>query len=90
MSQVSEEKKAPPAEKFTANNDGSRIEVSVWENWIKTDRGDKLTHGISFKRSYKTDEGWKSVTSMRRHDVPVLQYLLGKAYDYCMTKSEEG
>ena len=83
------EKKAPPVEKLYANNDGSRIEVSIWENWIKTEHGEKLTHGVTFQRSYKTDDGWKTVTSMRKHDLPVVQYLLNKAYDYCMTKEEE-
>lgn len=81
------EAKAPPVETFAATNDGSRIEVSLWENVHAGQYGENVNHSVSIRRSYNVDSDWKETTSMRKQDIPVLQYLLAKAYDAAMMRS---
>ena len=73
-----------PVKKFRANG----VVLSVWEN-----EGSKGPfHTFTMQRVYKDSEGnWKTSTTLRNSDLPVLADLCVKAFsEFCVTCWEPG
>jgi hypothetical protein len=59
------------------------ISVSVFANDVQSDDGRELTfHNISVQRRYRDGDEFKTTTSFRRDDLPILQLLVQRAWEY--------
>jgi len=83
--QREEEKKSPPIHSFSAG----LLEVSIWENQIDTDDGQKTAFAVSFQRSYKDGNNWKKTSALRPTDCLVLAHLLNLAFAWINEKPQE-
>ncbi len=80
------EKKDPPVAVFASG----LTEVSVWENEIDTDDGQKTAFAVSFQRSYRTEKDeWKKTTALRPTDCLVLAELLRQAWAWIIENSKK-
>lgn len=81
------ENKNGPAKKYRAG----AIEVSVWKNTMKTDKGVEYDkYSASIQRSYKDkNDEWQKTASMNLNDLPKLITLLQKAFDELTVTKEE-
>lgn len=63
------------------------LQVNVWENIAQPKVGNAFkSYSVTFKRGYKNDKGeWQDTDSLRANDIPKLQLLLNKAYEYLIT-----
>ena len=79
-----EKKKNIPVKSLSAGN----IFLTIWENEGKNDKGVNysfLTLGL--ERRYKDDQGeWKGTNSFRVNDVPRIQMLCNKAFEFATLK----
>jgi hypothetical protein len=70
----------------------TRLEVAVWANEMTGQDGSTYKqHAITFSRNYKDGSGtWVNDSrSYRAHDLPVLLYLLDRAYKYTLDSRTE-
>ena len=69
----------PPIKKFSAGS----ISCALWENEIATTNGGKARLlKATVERRYKDKDGqWKSSGSFSRNEIPLVQYVLGKAFE---------
>ena len=77
-----------PVKKFNAGS----ISCALWENEIPGENGAKaVVLRATVERRYKDKDGqWKSSGSFGRNDIPLVQYVLGKAFDAMLKdRSEE-
>jgi len=74
----------PPLKKYKAGS----ISCALWENEA-TVNGQRVTLlKATVERRYRDKDGnWKSTGSFGRNDIPLVQYVLGKA---CEAMIEEG
>jgi hypothetical protein len=92
---VAEQPAAPkirPAASFAANSDRTtRIEVAVWARQVKVGEAEEYTqYSLTARRSWRDRDGnWTVNDFYRAHDVPVLQYLIGQAYNWCVAQRTE-
>lgn len=64
-----------------ASSRDTYVEAAVWENEVNYQDGSKGTqYVVSFSRSYKNGEGWKTNHSYRAHDLVILEHLLRRAH----------
>lgn len=78
-----------PAASFAAPSDrGTRIEVAVWSKQVKVGQSEEYTqYSLTLSRSWRDKEGnWFGNACFRVHDIPVLLYLVGQAYDWCVAQ----
>ena len=82
----------PPEKEFRAG----LVKASVWENEKQNDKGDTVTYfSVKIEKSYKTkdDKGndiWKTSNTYFREDIPKLQLVAAKAFEYiALTESKE-
>ena len=70
---------------------GSTIELSIWENTIKVQNGEKeaKVYAVSFSRNYREGEEWKKTKNLRLQDISILQYCLRKAEEWMREKKSE-
>jgi len=68
-----------PLKKFSAGS----ISCALWENEIPTANGGKASVlKATVERRYKSKDGqWKSSNSFGRNEIPLVQYVLGKAFE---------
>ena len=68
-----------PIKKFRAGT----ISCALWENDIPTANGGKVPMlKATVERRYKDKDGnWKSSGSFSRNEIPLVQYVLGKAFE---------
>ena len=74
------EKNQPPVKTLTAGP----INVAIWKNQTKhTEDGQHQEfHSVTFERRYKDKDGqWKSSGSFSRNEIPLVQYVLAKAFE---------
>lgn len=83
------EKKKPVQTFGSFYSSGSYIEVAVWQNEIEVNGKSVTVYAVSFSRSYKDNGKFKKSQSLRVQDIPVLQYALGKAYDWIMSQKHD-
>ncbi|MBC7980295.1 MAG: hypothetical protein H7Y36_07005 [Armatimonadetes bacterium] len=74
-----------PVPVFTERAKG--VKVAVWANQSGEGR---TTHSISFVRSYKDDDGqWHESNSYFPDDLPRLELLLKKAYEFTQCRGTD-
>lgn len=78
-----------PVASFRTNSDrGTSLEVSVWSNTHKAADGTEFEQlSVTVQRSYKDANGqWCRGGSYRIHDLPILLFLLQKAYTMALDR----
>jgi hypothetical protein len=83
---------------FKCFSDGStQIQVAIWSREVQTQTGSFTQYSCTVGRSWrdqqgnwhdssKDDAGNSRMISFRHHDIPVLCYLLEKAYDWILSQ----
>jgi|SRR6185312_2237051 len=67
------ESKAPPVARIQVGN----VQASIWAR--VTEKG--TFHDVSFKRGYRTKDGWKNTYGFGQNDLLALRRAVGKAID---------
>lgn len=77
-----EGKKRPLVSFKCATDRSTWIDVAIWSQDVTYGNGEKSTQYVtSFHRSYRDGNGeFQTNYSYRQHDLPILQYLLTRAY----------
>jgi hypothetical protein len=85
------EAKRRPAATFAAMTDRTtRVEIAAWANVHQGQNGEYTQYSLTFRRSWRDAQNqWHDGGSYRVHDVPVLLYLLQRAYDFCVAQRAE-
>ena len=73
-----------PIEKIRAG----QITATIWKNDRKEGQ-DYDTFSITVEKSYKVNEEWKNTSSMQLNDLPKVELVCQKAYDFLLTKQYE-
>jgi hypothetical protein len=60
------------------------ISASIFPNHAQSDGRDIIFHKVSVQRSYKDGDEWKHTTSFGRDDLPVLQIVLQRAWEFIL------
>ena len=60
------------------------ISASIFENHAKSDDRDVTFHKVALQRSYKDGDEWKTTTSFGRDDLPTVQLVLQRAWEYIL------
>ena len=88
--EAGEETKKPVASFGPYGTGSALIEAAVWRNVIEgDDKKDIEVFSVSVTKSYKQGDEWKRSTSFRQHEIPVIQYALGKAYEWLMDEKTD-
>ena len=68
-----------PVAKYTAG----QVSAAIWKSEVTTKAGKKVTMlKATVERRYKGRDGqWKSSGSFSRNEIPLVQYVLGKAFE---------
>ena len=77
-----------PIKEFRAG----QIKATIWENEKKSGKGETVKYkSVNIEKSYKDDDGnWKTSNTFFREDIPKLQLVAAKAFEYIsLTESEE-
>lgn len=83
---------ACPLASFQSNSDRTTtLTVAVWGNPMTGEDGSTwIRYEMTFSRSSKGQDGtWRPSASYRVQDIPVLLYLLQKAYDWVTATRQE-
>jgi len=77
-----------PVKKFSAGS----ISCALWENEVTTANGRKAPMlKATIDRRYKDKAGqWKSSGSFSRNEIPLVQYVLGKAFEAMVEERQSG
>jgi len=76
-----------PVKKFSAG----AISAAVWKNTRQNGKGQNFdVESVTLDRRYKDGDDWKSSSSFRLNDLPKVQLVLAKAYEYLATKKQDG
>ena len=75
-----------PLKKFSAGS----ISCALWENEVPTQNGGKATMlKATVERRYKDRDGnWKSSGSFSRNEIPLVKYVLDKAFEAMIEESK--
>lgn len=86
-----EAKKKPVMSFKTMSDRTTSLETAIWANENEGDNGHKFTsYSITLSRSYRKEDGtWVPGPSFRPHDLPVVQFLIGKCYDWIMSEKTD-
>lgn len=60
------------------------VSASIFANHAKNDGRDITFHKVSIQRSYKDGEEWKQTTSLGRDDLPVVNLVLKRAWEFIL------
>lgn len=60
------------------------ISASVFANQAKSDDKDRTFHKVSVQRAYKDGAEWKHTSAFGRDDLPVLQTVLARAWEFIL------
>src|ERR1051325_328483 len=67
------------------------VSTSIFANQGKSDGRDITFHQVSIQRSYKDGDEWKQTTSFGRDDLPVLDLVLKRAWEFILdTEASRG
>ena len=77
-----------PLKKYTAGT----VSCALWENEVPTQNGGKVPMlRATVERRYKDKDGnWKSSGSFSRNEIPLVQYVLGKAFEAMVEEKQNG
>jgi len=79
-----ENEKQTPEHKIRVGN----VTATVWKNIHKKDNKEFETFSITVLKNYKDGEEWKTSNSFQLNDLPKLEVVSRKAFEYIMVKSE--
>lgn len=66
------------------------VKATVWENEIKTKDGKTIdVYSVNIDRSYKDGDEWKTTSSFKLNDLPKVQLVAAKAYEYLALKAKD-
>ena len=76
-----------PLKKFSAGS----ISCALWENEVTTANGRKVPMlKATIERRYKDRDGtWKSSGSFSRNEIPLVQYVLAKAFEAMVEEGQD-
>ena len=75
-----------PVKKFSAGT----ISCALWENEATVDGRKVSLLKATVERRYKDKDGeWKSSGSFSRNEIPLVQYVLGKAFEAMLKNGSE-
>jgi hypothetical protein len=60
------------------------VSASIFANQAKSEGRDITYHKVSVQRSYKDGDEWKQTTSFGRDDLPVVNLVLQRAYEWIL------
>ena len=60
------------------------VSASIFANHGKSDGRDITFHKVSVQRSYKDGDEWKQTTSFGRDDLPVVNLVLKRAWEFIL------
>jgi hypothetical protein len=83
------QQKKRPAASFAAMSDRTtRLEVAVWARVVTVSPTEEYTqYSLTFTRSWRDNDGkWTVNAFYRVHDVPILQSLVARAYEWCIAQ----
>jgi len=82
------ERKKPPEKKFRA----SGVEASIWTNSRTFNGQTRDVKSVTVERRYKDPQSgeWKSSSSFRASDLPLVKFVLDEAYRYILSQRQEG
>ena len=84
--QVTEEQGNKPVKTFKTGT----IEVCIWSKVVNKDGRDLTFYNLTWHRDYKDKNGeWKSTNSLDLPDIPKLQVLLAKAYEWRLFEAKK-
>jgi len=67
------------------------VSASIFANHAKSEGRDITFHKVSVQRSYKDGEEWKQTTSFSRDDLPVINLVLRRAWEFILdTEASRG
>ena len=77
-----------PIKKFSAGT----VSCALWENEVTTANGRTISLlKATVERRYKDKDGqWKSSNSFGRNEIPLVQYVLGKAFEAIVEEKQSG
>ena len=77
-----------PAASFAAYSDRTtRIEVAVWAKKVTVSEREEYTqYTLTLSRSWQKGGNWQGNAAFRAHDVPVLLFLVERAYHWCVAQ----
>ncbi len=80
-------KKAAPVQTFRVG----QITASVWVNEQESNGQTFKIPSVTIRKSYTDQQTgeWKEASSFKGADLPKLQIVLEKAYEYCVTRAYE-
>ena len=64
------------------------IQLSVWENAVKTDKGEGVMRSITINKTYKSGDGFKNTTSFKSSDLPLIETGILELMRYFYLKDE--
>ena len=60
------------------------VSASIFANKVKVKGRDRTFHKVAVQRSYKDGDEWKRTTSFGRDDLPVVNTVLQRAWDFIL------
>lgn len=60
------------------------LSASIFENHAKSANRDVTFHKVSVQRTYREGDQWKTTTSFGRDDLPTIQLLLQRAWEFIL------
>ena len=62
-----------------------RIKACVWANELENG----VSHNVTIRRLYMTDDGWKESDSYGRDDLPLVEKVASKAHTWICEQAQE-
>ena len=67
------------------------VSASIFANKAKVEGREMTFHKVSVQRSYKDGDEWKTTTSFSRDDLPVVNIVLQRAWEFILdTEASRG
>jgi len=84
---MTETKGNSPVKEFRAG----RIKAAVWRNDVERDGQIVVRHSVTMQKRYRDSDGnWKDSSSFFLNDLPRVEMLMRKAFEYiALNKTEE-
>jgi hypothetical protein len=76
-----------PCKTFSCSVDvGVNIEATVWGREIRIASRLVTVYSVTFRKNYKTDDGWGQTAILRGNEIPVAVHVLQLAATWIMTQ----
>ena len=84
---MSSEEKKRPKKKYRVGC----VSAAIWEDQVEADGRTEVRCSVSFERSYRdpATQEWRNSKSFFAEDLPRLQLVAGKAYEFLVLREDE-